>query len=393
MRPLRTILLALFATSLLAACAFPPENALYEPSPGIPPYLQDNFQDYVAETRDWVATHRVFLTDDHEMEIARNIPFEVRPETTDANHPRRGVLFVHGLGASPWYFHDIAHEMAHNGWLARSMLLPGHGTRPGDLGLPDYDDWTGSLAHQVALLKREVDEVWLGGFSTGGNLVTTYAARNPEIDGLLLFSPGIEPDTDLLFMAPIIQYLWDWVDADPEDNVVNYQSLSTKASALYYRSVIDANDALDAKPFDRPALVTMSAHDSVLDPVAILRRFETDFTNPASRFVWYDQNRAPSNDNRVESLNSYLPDQQISNFSHLSVLFSPENPYYGVRGSFVFVENGQEDIALPKDLSTIWRSSWGHTEPGKYHGRLTWNPYFDALIDRIKTVTNGSPET
>ncbi|MEQ8285804.1 alpha/beta fold hydrolase [Thalassospira sp.] len=384
----RTTLLALIPALFLAACAFPPENALYEKSPDIPPYMQDEFSTYVSETREWVATHRVFLTDDHEMEITRNSPFEIRPKTTSNDQPTRGVLFVHGLGSSPWYFHDIATEMARNGWLARSMLLPGHGTRPGDLNLPDYADWTQSVAHQVALLERDVDEVWLGGFSTGGNLVTSYAAQNPEIAGLMLFSPGIEPDSDLLFLAPVVQYLWDWVDVDPEDNVINYQSLSTKASALYYHSVSEARESLDAAPFDRPALIAISADDSVLDPLETLRTFETDFTHPSSHLIWYDDAPAPSSDPRVETRNSNLPDQQISNFSHLSVLFSPENPYYGVKGSFVFVENGQEDIALPNDLSTIWRSGWGYSEPGKYHGRLTWNPYFDELIETIQDVTN-----
>lgn len=393
MRLIRTTLLAFTLSSLLAACAFPPETALYQQSPDIPPYQQDSFAEYVSETRDWIATHRVFLTDDHETEIARNIPFEIRPQASSNqassnDAPRRGILFVHGLGASPWYFHDIASAMAQDGWLARSMLLPGHGTRPGDLSLPDYDDWTGSVAHQVKLLEREVDEVWLGGFSTGGNLVTSYAARNPDIAGLLLFSPGIEPGTDLLFLTPVIQYLWDWVDADPEDNMINYQSLSTKASALYYRSVTDVADALDAQPFDRPALITMSAHDSVLDPMAILQRFETGFTNPSSRMVWYDVNPAPTIDSRVESKNSNLPEQQISNFSHLSALFSPSNPYYGVDGSFMFVENGQGDVALPDDSTKLWRSAWGHMEPGKYHARLTWNPYFADMIESIKSVTN-----
>ena len=278
--------------------------------------------------------------------------------------------------------------MAQNGWLARSMLLPGHGTRPADLGIPDYDDWTEAVAHQVALLEREVDEVWLGGFSTGGNLVTSYAMEHPEIAGLLLFSPGIYPDNGLLFLTPVIKYLWDWVDADPEDNAINYQSLSTKASALYYRTVQDAQNHLASKTFDRPVLITMSADDSVLDPVETLRTFEERFVHPKSRFVWYDDASAPTRDKRIETLNSRLPDQQISTFSHLGALFSPKNTYYGVKGSFVFVENGQEDIALPDDLSTIWRSSWGYTEPGKYHGRLTWNPYFDALIDTIGDVTN-----
>jgi len=384
----RTILVILIPALATASCAFPPESELYQQSPDIPPYTQDSFDQYVAQTRDWVAEHRVFITDDRETELARNIPFELGQTTPDGDAPKRGVLFVHGLGASPWYFHDIASEMSQNGWLARSMLLPGHGTRPADLSIPNYADWTAAVAHQVALLEREVDEVWLGGFSTGANLVTSYAARNPEISGLLLFSPGIEPGTDLLFLTPVIQYLWDWVDADPEDNAINYQSLSTKASVLYYRSVADAEDALDDAPFDRPALVSMSADDSVLDPLAILRRFETDFTHPASRFVWYDDTNAPSDDPRVSSLNSNLPDQQISNFSHLSALFSPNNPYYGINGSFVFIENGQEEIERPDDRAKLWRSAWGYTEPGKYHGRLTWNPYFDGLIDTITDVTN-----
>lgn len=384
----RTILVILIPTLAISSCAFPPESELYQQSPDIPPYEQDSFDEYVVQTRNWIAEHRVFITEDRETELARNIPFELGRTTPDGDAPKRGVLFVHGLGASPWYFHDIAREMAKNGWLARSMLLPGHGTRPADLGIPDYDDWTEAVAHQVALLEREVDEVWLGGFSTGGNLVTSYASEHPEIEGLLLFSPGIYSDNSLLFLTPVIKYLWDWIDVDPEDNAINYQSLSSKASELYYRTVADAQDHLEAKPFDRPVLLTMSADDSVLAPNETLRAFEKRFTHPKSRFIWYDDAKAPSDDNRVTTLNSRLPDQQISTFSHLSVLFSPANPYYGVNGSFVFVENGQEDIALPDDLSTIWRSSWGYTEPGKYHGRLTWNPYFDALIDTIGTVTN-----
>ncbi|NIY76281.1 alpha/beta fold hydrolase [Thalassospira sp. HF15] len=384
----RNILVVLIPSIAIASCAFPPESELYQQSPDIPPYKQDSFDEYVAQTRDWVAKHRVFITDDRETELARNIPFELGRTTPDGKAPTRGVLFVHGLGASPWYFHDIANEMAQNGWLARSMLLPGHGTRPADLSIPSYTDWTAAVAHQVALLEREVDEVWLGGFSTGGNLVTSYAAEHSEISGLLLFSPGIYPDNGLLFLTPVIKYLWDWIDVDPEDNAINYQSLSSKASELYYRTVKDVQDHLDAKPFDRPVVLTMSADDSVLAPVETLRAFEDRFTNPKSRFVWYDDAKAPSNDDRVATLNSNLPEQQISTFSHLSVLFSPDNPYYGVKGSFVFVENGQEDIALPDDLSTIWRSSWGYTEPGKYHGRLTWNPYFDTLIDTIGEVTN-----
>ncbi|BBI59892.1 hypothetical protein HSBAA_11980 [Vreelandella sulfidaeris] len=55
------------------------------------------------------------------------------------------------------------------------------------------------IAHHAKLLAAEVDELWLGGFSTGGNLVTSHAFSDDNVDGLLLFSPGFYPDTRYLF--------------------------------------------------------------------------------------------------------------------------------------------------------------------------------------------------
>jgi predicted esterase len=47
------------------------------------------------------------------------------------------------------------------------------------------------ISHHIKLLEKEVDELGLGGFSTGANLVTSYALENEkDISGLLLFSPG-----------------------------------------------------------------------------------------------------------------------------------------------------------------------------------------------------------
>ncbi|MGO2240743.1 MAG: hypothetical protein ACTH5D_03185 [Halomonas sp.] len=64
-----------------------------------------------------------------------NTPFDIRPDEP----AKRGILLAHGRGASPWYFIDIATAMANNGWLVRSTLLPGHGTRPADLMLVEKE--------------------------------------------------------------------------------------------------------------------------------------------------------------------------------------------------------------------------------------------------------------
>lgn len=368
---------------LLTSCAVPPDSPRFQPSGDLPRYDQPSFDQYVRDTRAWIADNRSFISNDRHREIQLNAPFERRP----GKPAKRGILFVHGLGSSPWYFADVANAMANDGWLVRSILLPGHGTRPADLMLPDSDDWEDTLAHHARLLADDVDELWLGGFSTGGNLVTSHAYHDDNVDGLLLFSPGFYPDSNYLFLAPAIAHFWDWLDIDDEDNIVTYQSLPSRGASLYYRSVSAVQKNLDAERFDKPVLMTMSQHDSVLDPDATLDAFQSRFPNPKSRFVWYGDTPTHLDDPRVTPITSYLPDRRISNFSHMNVLFAPENSYYGEAGSYLMLENGQDDLAPPDDTDTLWFSAWGQRDAEKYHARLTWNPYFSELLDNIREVT------
>ncbi|GEN29181.1 lipoprotein [Halovibrio variabilis] len=379
----RRLSVLLAALVLLTSCAVPPDSPRFQPSGDLPRYDQPSFDEYIRDTRAWIADNRSFISDDRHREIQLNAPFERRPATP----AKRGILFVHGLGSSPWYFTDMANAMAEDGWLVRSILLPGHGTRPADLMLPGNDDWEDAIAHHTKLLSDEVDELWLGGFSTGGNLVTSQAFKDESVDGLLLFSPGFYPDSQYLFLAPAISYFWDWLDIDEEDNIVTYQSLPSRGASLYYHSVSTVQKNLNAERFDKPVLMTMSQHDSVLDPAATLKAFQTRFPHPSSRFVWYGDTPQHLDDPRVTALTSYLPDRRISNFSHMNVLFAPENTYYGEAGSYLMLENGQENLSPPDDPDTLWFGAWGHSGAQTYHARLTWNPYFDHLLENIREVT------
>ncbi|MEZ9465093.1 alpha/beta hydrolase, partial [Vibrio splendidus] len=74
----------------------------------------------------------------------------------------KAVLLVHGLGDSPYSFKDIATHLAEQGYLVRTVLLPGHGSRVGDLMQPSLEDWQGVVAHHTQLLEQEYDSVWLG---------------------------------------------------------------------------------------------------------------------------------------------------------------------------------------------------------------------------------------
>lgn len=371
--------------ALLVACTAP-TGPLYEVSPDLPRYDQSSFQEYVSETQGWVKANRYFLTSDRDVELAVNTPFERLPSV---HKPSRGILLVHGLGDSPGYFEDIADALADRGFLVRAMLLPGHGTKPADLMLPQIDDWRIAVAHQVELLAQEVDEVWLGGFSTGANLVTAHALKNGGVSGLLLFSPGYVPKDKMLALSPMANMMFDWLDIDePTQNYMRYESLSANAAELYYRTTKEVRSLLTKRGLNIPALVVMSRDDSVIDPDGVLELFEQYFTAPSSSFIWYGQNPG-SEDERVVVKSARIPEQRVSNFSHMSVMFAPDNPYYGRDGSFLMLENGQTSAPGIVSRDQLWFSAYGYNEPGKYHARLTWNPYFDELLSAMKDVIDN----
>ena len=173
------------------------------------PLGQTSFEQYQTETISWIENNRDFQTENREEEIFLNAPGEW---FLSKDSPKKGIILVHGLGTSPWDFVDIAPVLAENGFLVRTVLLAGHSTKPADLIAITVDEWRQVISEQVAILSKEIVDVdiYLGGFSTGGNLVLEYAIEHPEIKGLLLFAPAIKLSTSFDFMAPFLSKFRKW---------------------------------------------------------------------------------------------------------------------------------------------------------------------------------------
>ena len=125
------------------------------------PLGQKSFEAYRLDTLQWLRDHRDFQGTDREAELNWNAPQEWRP----VGAPKRGIILVHGLGDSPWSFHDIGSALAARGFLVRTVLLPGHGTQPADMLQVRMEDWRRVVDEQAAILRAEVGEIYLGGFS------------------------------------------------------------------------------------------------------------------------------------------------------------------------------------------------------------------------------------
>ena len=250
------ILMLLFPAVLLAGCQSPAPHPLFATSEAKPIENYSSFSEYAQKTEAMIAENRHFLTNNQQAEIKANTPFEIRPE--QSTEIKRGVLLVHGLGDSPQSFVDIGQELAEKGFLVRTVLLPGHGTRPGDMINADHKDWHALVNRQVELLKNDVDDVYLGGFSTGGNLVYLHANEDPEIKGLMLFSPAFQPNEPRIRYTPLLSNVKEWLqDVNPEreDNYVRYMTVPTNGFAQYYRTSQQSLKSLEKNTFDRPVFM------------------------------------------------------------------------------------------------------------------------------------------
>lgn len=345
------------------------------------PLGQASFAEYRQQTIDWMQKNRTFQTTDHPAEIAWNAPREWRPKAPAT----RGILLVHGLGDSPWSFNDVGEALAAQGFLVRTVLLPGHGSKPADMLDVTLKQWQQVVREQTQLLEREVPTVYLGGFSTGANLVLDYAYEHPNIAGLVLFSPAFKPANTYAWVTQYIGWFRPWL-AKPDDGVrpmqtpVRYLNVPTNGFAQFYRSALLAQKHLDKGAYDKPVFVAITEHDSVLDTGYVLDTFNARFIHPLSRLIWYGNEPAPGQKNpKVLVRNDFLPEYRIARFSHMGLMFSPANPLYGVNGTQRICWNGQSSADMQKCLNgePVWYSDWGYREPGKVFARLTFNPYFE----------------
>ena len=380
------VALAIAGSSLLGACT------TLASADG--PISLVSFADYQSETLKNMRAGRNFQGQDKEAELLWNGPQEWRPTSDGAVvRPQKGILFVHGLGDSPWSFHDVAQSLAAQGFLVRTVLLPGHGTRPEDLLTVTAEQWQRIVREQAMALEKDVDgQVYLGGFSTGGNLVLEYAYAHPEIAGLVLFSPGFK-SMPFDWLAPLASRVRPWLISPDGSSAmqtpVRYMNVPTNGYAQFYRTSVMARRLLRS-PYDKPVFMVVAQHDSVLDTDYLLDVFQHSFTNPQSRLIWYGKKpKGVTDTKRVLVREDRLPEQRISQFSHMGLMFSPENPLYGSNGSMRICLNGmnKQEKEACEHGALVWYSDWGYHEDGKVHARLTFNPYFDwqlsVLVDTL----------
>ena len=138
----------------------------------------------------------------------------------------------------------------------------------------------------------------------------------------------------------------------------------------------------------------MAQNDSIVDTQVLLPLMQKQFTNAQSHFVWYGDTLPEgtvASDKRLSVFTDYLPKYKIRSFSHLGLVYAPDNPYYGVNGSERFCLRDQDEKLLQycREGRYVWYGSWRENRDGHPYARLTFNPYFDYQINLIEQTFEG----
>jgi carboxylesterase len=104
-----------------------------------------------------------------------------------------GVLVLHGFTGNPQSMRPLAEALADAGYSVDLPLLPGHGTAVEDMLPTRWPDWSQAAESAYAKLAAGCDQVAVVALSMGGTLACWLAEHHPEIRGLAVVNPFIDP--------------------------------------------------------------------------------------------------------------------------------------------------------------------------------------------------------
>ena len=278
--------------------------------------------------------------------VAGNSPFELKP--TSGYQPEhgkpysRGILLTHGLTDSPYFMRYLAAFFQEQGFRVMAILLPGHGTQPGDLLDVTWQEWAKAVAYGTDQLATEVDEVYLAGYSAGCALSIYQSLRDARVRGLYLFSPALEISPRAAHANRHKFYSWlnpsaKWVNIRPDQDIYKYESFPKNTAAQMYALTQEISTALHQHEINIPVFTATSLDDTTAI-VSATMAFMARARHSNNKLVLYttDTKKIPQDFPRekLELVNSVIPAQNILSSSHTAVVLPPDDPHYGLAGDY-----------------------------------------------------------
>ena len=184
---------------------------------------------------------------------------------------RPGALVLHGLTGSTQSVAGLGAALETAGFDVEVPMLPGHGASPEELAGCGWPDWMVAAEEAYGRLARPLVAV---GLSMGGALAAGVAAAHPEVRGLAVVNPLVDPP------APaFLDTLQAFLDAgerflpgigsdinDPSAKEVAYDRLPVAALLSMGEGLHDLRPRL--AEIHCPVLILTARHDHVVPAVS-----------------------------------------------------------------------------------------------------------------------------
>lgn len=332
-------------------------------------------------------------------------PIELQSEGFDSCEAkdRRGIMMVHGLTDSPFLLRDIAYRLqGHSCLLLRSLLLPGHGTIPGDLVDVSYQDWQSLVDYGASKMwEAGVDHYFIVGYSTGAVLALDYLARTTNrsendamLKGIILLSPAVELDNPLINLVNLVTPLrnlmphFAWWQLEDDADVFKYESFPINAAKQIDGLVKEMSQGIERSGVPIPMLMIVSEDDTTVDSFAAVDFFDRH-GNEQSQLITYQRGAANSciKEERYCFRRSSFPEQQMISFSHIALPVSPENFHYGENASYYYCshyhnDHDKKDRCMNGERGSIPFAETNY-DPTVIVRRSTYNPDFSFMLEKI----------
>jgi esterase/lipase len=322
-----------------------------------------------------------------------NSPCEFIPDSQSGQRFKYGVLLIHGLLDCPFSVKDLGRYLQSQGILCRSILLPGHGTRPEDLLSVTYQEWIQAVQYGIDSLRHEVDHLYLAGYSTGAALSVHQALKGTPLSGIILLAPAIRIKVPMNLIVGW-RYLkkWlhinhnQWIDKIPEIDYTKYLSIPFNAVNQVGLLTDEVKNIRKNHQLTCPIFMALTQEDETISS-QIAMKFFADYHDPKSKLLLYAATPQTYQDPRIIVRSTNYPDLNIKHFSHVSLPYAPDNSHYGQHGDYQYAAriDNKNCIygAYSRVESNVIKQFYQRGLLKYRYQQLTYNPDFAEMAEEI----------
>lgn len=330
------------------------------------------------------------------------IPFELKQNNND-----KVIVLIHGLTDSPYSFHDLAYYFYQQGFNVRTLLLPGHGTAPSDLLGISYHDWQQAADYIIKRSLLDYEQVYLGGFSTGGALIFNHLMQQQQVSekikALFMWSPASKAKSNLAWLAAWVDYIpfVDWVDKEGDIDFAKYESFPFNAGAQVHKlmsNIVGKNRRESNHAHNIPLFVVASEVDQTIETkatIALMNFWQSAAKKKQPNTLMYFGDKTSAEKNLAAGIKLLIPEcqqalcQHVKGIAHTGTTNAPSNPHYGAKGNYRncghYVTQALLYRACKQEENVVLGEVSEENLTNHLMQRLTFNPYYQQMLNAIST--------